>query len=336
MTSPAPPVPADLDLYDMPDMPLDGARLRDSKLVLKASGEEFRAAVLLWGAAWRQIPASSLPDDEDELCAFAGLGRDLKRWRKVRGWALHGFIKCSDGRLYHPVIAEKAISAYEGRRREESNKAKTRRRVREWRAGQRGNVDETVTVTRDVTVTPPLPKRGSTTRREEKGREGNNAAADARVTALAAQVCDIAGADGTTHANWHMVESAVARWLAAGCTPDDIVAGVRTASAKRSAAGKGPPNSPAFFDGSVADAKAARSKPMPSGSSGATGQGVQRFDTSGAPPVERASARLWKASKDHRSEITRRAAWGDDDALDRWAEGELATLTAEGGDHATR
>lgn len=114
MTEPL--VPSDLDLRNMAFMPLDVVRLRDSDIARKESGESFRAAVLLWCAAWHQVPASSLPSDDVSLASYAGFGRDIKGWQKIKMGALHGFIECSDGRLYHSVIADKALEA--GRKRE--------------------------------------------------------------------------------------------------------------------------------------------------------------------------------------------------------------------------
>lgn len=102
----------DVDLRNFAFMPLDVVRLRDSDLVAQASDAAFRAAVLLWCAAWHQVPAGSLPDDERALAHLSGFGRDLRSWRSVRDEALRGFEKCSDDRLYHPVIAEKAIEAW--------------------------------------------------------------------------------------------------------------------------------------------------------------------------------------------------------------------------------
>lgn len=112
MTTCPPLVPADCDLRDFAFMPLDVLRLRDSELALKATGEAFRCAVLLWCAAWHQVPAGSLPDDDDTLAAFAGYGRAPREWKKHRSGALRGWIKCDDGRLYHPVVAEKANEAW--------------------------------------------------------------------------------------------------------------------------------------------------------------------------------------------------------------------------------
>ncbi|UPG89296.1 YdaU family protein [Luteibacter aegosomaticola] len=117
-------------------MPLDVNRLRDSQLSISASGDEFRAAVLLWCASWNQVPAASLPDDEKSLAAYAGYARDVKGWRKVRDGAMRGFVMCADGRWYHPVVAEKAIEAWSERQeyREGKENEKARKdREREWR-----------------------------------------------------------------------------------------------------------------------------------------------------------------------------------------------------------
>lgn len=100
------------DLQDFPFMPLDVLRLRDSNLAISATGEEFRAAVLLWCASWHQIPAGSLPNDDAQLSQFAGFGRVLKEWKKVKSRALSNWQLCSDGRLYHPVVAEKVNEAW--------------------------------------------------------------------------------------------------------------------------------------------------------------------------------------------------------------------------------
>jgi hypothetical protein len=117
MSEPNPLTPPDCDLSDFQYMELDVRRLRDSKFSAQSDGESFRAGVLLWCAAWHQVPAASLPDDDIELSNLAGFGRVVKEWKKVRGAALSGFVKCSDGRLYHPVIAEKAIAAYASKER---------------------------------------------------------------------------------------------------------------------------------------------------------------------------------------------------------------------------
>lgn len=111
MTKPL--VPAHVDLRDFAFMPLDAVRLRDSSLAVEASGDEFRAAVLLWCVAWHQVPAASLPDNDRVLANYVGFGRDLKSWRKVREGALRGFVPCDDGRLYHAILSQKAGESWE-------------------------------------------------------------------------------------------------------------------------------------------------------------------------------------------------------------------------------
>jgi hypothetical protein len=96
-------------------MPLDIQRLRDSDLAAESTPEECWAALLLWGAAWQQVPAASLPDNDRVLANLAGYGRVVEAWLKVRAGALRNFILCSDGRLYHPVVAEKALTAWTGK-----------------------------------------------------------------------------------------------------------------------------------------------------------------------------------------------------------------------------
>lgn len=93
-------------------MPLDVVRLRDSDLAATESAESFRAAVMLWCASWHQLPAASLPNDDRVLANLAGYGRVVKEWMKERDGALRGWVLCTDGRMYHAVIAEKAVDAW--------------------------------------------------------------------------------------------------------------------------------------------------------------------------------------------------------------------------------
>jgi hypothetical protein len=107
--------PPNCDLRDFQFMPLDVVRLRDSELATTATGDEAFAAVLLWCAAWHQIPAGSLPNDDRQLSNFAGFGRAVGEWLKVREGALRGWVLCDDGRIYHPVVAEKARDAWQAK-----------------------------------------------------------------------------------------------------------------------------------------------------------------------------------------------------------------------------
>lgn len=118
MTQPTPLTPPDADLQDFPFMPLHVARLRDSDLAAEGDPEGCWYAVLLWAAAWHQLPAGSLPDNDAVLTKLCGLGRDIRTFRKHRTDALRGFVACADGRLYHPVIAEQVMSGWESKLRQ--------------------------------------------------------------------------------------------------------------------------------------------------------------------------------------------------------------------------
>lgn len=112
---PVPLTPPDCDLTDFSFMPLEVRRLRDSDLAALESPEACWAAVLLWCASWHQIPAASLPDDDRVLSNLAGYGRVIKEWQRIKEGALRGWIKCSDGRLYHPMVAEKARESWKSK-----------------------------------------------------------------------------------------------------------------------------------------------------------------------------------------------------------------------------
>ncbi len=107
--------PADCDLTDFAFMPLDVARLRDSELASSESPEACWAAVQLWAASWHQIPAGSVPNDDKWLAKATGYGRIVKEWIRIKEGALRGWIECSDGRLYHAVVSEKALEAWKAK-----------------------------------------------------------------------------------------------------------------------------------------------------------------------------------------------------------------------------
>lgn len=124
----APLTPPDCDLRAFRDVPFDIGRFRDSTLVSHEEPEAIVAAILLWGVAWHQVPAASLPDDDKLLARYAGYGRSVDKWLEVREGALRGFVLCSDGRLYHRVLAEKANNSWDQRLRYEHTKAADRHR----------------------------------------------------------------------------------------------------------------------------------------------------------------------------------------------------------------
>lgn len=132
---PDPLVPADVDLQDQTYMPLKLASLFGSEFWAKANDKVFRAGLSLWAKSWHQVPASSMPDNNVVLAKAAGLSLD--DWAVVRDDALHGFVKCSDGRLYHPVVADLALIAWTAKLRTRRDNGQAAHRMRIWRAKQR-------------------------------------------------------------------------------------------------------------------------------------------------------------------------------------------------------
>lgn len=104
--------PADCDLRDFPRMMIDIPRLFSSEFDATTSDAAWRFGVTLWLKSFHQVPAASLPDDDVLLAKLAGLGRDTRSWKRARADALRGWVKCADGRLYHPVIAEVALECW--------------------------------------------------------------------------------------------------------------------------------------------------------------------------------------------------------------------------------
>jgi len=131
---PAPLVAADVDLRDFAFMPLDVGRLLTSETWLLGSGDECKAAMALWCVSWHQVPAASLPANDKMLAHLSAAG---PRWRKVKAHALRGWVLCADGRMYHPVVAEKAIEAW-GHKRKQSERGKAGAAKR-WSGDSGGN-----------------------------------------------------------------------------------------------------------------------------------------------------------------------------------------------------
>lgn len=132
---PAPLTPSDCDLRSYDWFPLFHKRLQRSAWWLRASAEAKATSVELWCEAYQQVPAASLPNEDIELATAAGFGRrDVASWLLLKQEVMSPWILCSDGRWYHPVLAEVARDAWairdEKRRKERDKKARQRERQR--------------------------------------------------------------------------------------------------------------------------------------------------------------------------------------------------------------
>lgn len=128
----SPLVPSNCDLRGFPFMPLDVDRLLDSDFNALATGKEFKAGFSLWCNSWLQVPAGSLPNDDKAIAFLAGVKTG---WKAIRPMAMRGWVLCSDGRWYHPVIAEKATRAWEKHHRLRHSALRTtnNKRIKGWR-----------------------------------------------------------------------------------------------------------------------------------------------------------------------------------------------------------
>lgn len=275
-TLPAPLTPPDCDLRDFPYMPLDVVRLRDSDLAGHENPEVFRTAVLSWCIAWHQLPAASLPDDDAKLARLFGYGRDIEGWRSIReAGGLYGWIECSDGRLYHPIVAEKAIEAWAvAKKNKGRTAAATKARIEKAamdRDGQRGtdtdvdrdgdrNVDRNVD--RDVKRNgdrngPPTNER--TNEREERTNEAQpraRAIDQEALTIIAAFDDARVEAYGKARARLapHATDAVTAtRWAQQGLTAGLLQPLFAARHRARAASGQEPIDTLRFLDRAVAD-----------------------------------------------------------------------------------
>lgn len=102
--------PSDCDLRDQPWMPFHVQRLLGSEWWLGASDAAARVSVELWCEAWQQVPAASLPDNDRVLARLAG--RSMDEWQSIKDEVLEAWVKCEDGRFYHPTVAQMAVEAW--------------------------------------------------------------------------------------------------------------------------------------------------------------------------------------------------------------------------------
>jgi hypothetical protein len=262
----------DCDLQDFPFMPLQVARLRDSDLAATEHPEACWYAVLLWAASWHQVPAASLPDDEMVLTRLCGLGRDVKTFRKHRAGALRGFVTCSDGRLYHPVVAEQANAAWKEKlayrdRKEKraviaSNAAKAR-----WQSMPETDADAYTmhdASNEDASCMPDAMLKGTGTGTgtiivDDDEREG---AID--IVDMTADLARMAGVGHLAPGRIAQNIDTVREWMAHGATPDEMRGAVQDGVSAASAA----IHSLKYFSGAVRQRVAKREN-----GNGSTGQG---------------------------------------------------------------
>lgn len=131
---PIPLTPFGCDLSGNTWFPLHFTRLRESRWWRTASHLARSVNIDLWGRAYEQVPAGSIPDDDVDLAEWAGYGRDVAAWLKVKADVMAPWVLCSDGRWYHPTVCEMVLESWEKlserRQKERVRKAEQRSRIR--------------------------------------------------------------------------------------------------------------------------------------------------------------------------------------------------------------
>jgi hypothetical protein len=147
---PPPPVEPHVDCSDLDGFMLNAERLMSSELLALHGSEMLGPALLLWCRAWKQRPAASLPDDDRINAAYSGL--PLKKFLKVKDAIMRGFVKCSDGRLYHRFLAAEAMKAYEKKLAFRKRRATDATRLKGWRNSRRETPIEPVSTDNETAI----------------------------------------------------------------------------------------------------------------------------------------------------------------------------------------
>ncbi|MFJ3057168.1 hypothetical protein [Herbaspirillum sp. NPDC087042] len=132
---------------------LDCDRLFQSDTWALANPQQRPILLMLLAIAWTQKPCGSLPGED--LLISARLGQSLSEFQEHSPVLLRGWIKATDGRLYHPVMTDLVLGMID--RKLGATQRKQAQRVRERTAlGQAADIISNGThanVTRDIRVT---------------------------------------------------------------------------------------------------------------------------------------------------------------------------------------
>lgn len=176
---PEPLVPSEVDLREFSYMPLYTDRLMRSRTWLRCKRRPELAFYLinLWGASWHELPSASLPDDDDQLADFARC--DPHKWDDIKQSVMteSGWILCSDGRWYHPVVAEIALQSWAGCKTKEQKRAADRERKRLRKGAAIGIPSSSARVPMEFHSVPRdrpgIPAENALKGREERIEEGS-------------------------------------------------------------------------------------------------------------------------------------------------------------------
>jgi hypothetical protein len=261
--------PDDCDLRDFPFMPMEVDRLRRSKTWLLAKKNPAVAfyQMNLWLASWHSLPAGSLDDDDDVLADLALC--DEKTWKKVKSDALRGWVKAENGRLYHKVVAEKVIEAWEAKKAQRSRTLAARQARSKSQSGpSTDNVTRHVTENVTKTVTDNVTDNVTASKRQGQGQgqgQGHSSAREPQKQSQTpidriARAMNLEVGQLMRRPAFQRFPGFLSDWVAAGCDPERDV----WPTIERVAKGKTEIASPKFFDLAILEARDKRIASEPS------------------------------------------------------------------------
>lgn len=133
MSLPAPLVDDDVGMDGNDWFPLYYDRLLGSRFWRGASDLARARSVMLWAHAYKETPPASLPNDDVDLADMAGFGTGsdaVAAFLKHKAEILTPWILCSDGRLYHPTLAEVVAESWAKMNKQRQAAATRKRRSR--------------------------------------------------------------------------------------------------------------------------------------------------------------------------------------------------------------
>jgi len=146
---------------------------------------------------------------------------DPATWKAIRNDALRGFIKCRDGRLYHPTVCQFAVELEERKKSETKQRDQKRENMRKFRDKQRSdNGNDHVAET-----CRPMGRDGSGI----EGFEGKGVEEDAAANAAPRPNPDVLDATKVGSDPKSFVFKTCAEWLAPRCAPVRSVGSVKGA-----------------------------------------------------------------------------------------------------------
>jgi hypothetical protein len=187
---PHPPYPADLRARGF-TFPLDWELLEQSKTwKLTQDRRHLRPwLMMLWAVSWKNAPCGSFDDDDEDIAL--SIGMDLPTFQANREVLMRGWVRHSDGRLYHTALTKIVLAMADKREKDRARVATHRARQKAAAEELRKTPAKSDDVTRDIrepTQDTPATSREFTTGQDSTGDTGPKPSAPNGAAAAAAPI----------------------------------------------------------------------------------------------------------------------------------------------------